>query len=244
MLPQSTFDKLSCMVMTTDSEGRIKLVTDGFLQHTGYTRDQLFGHFMQDITKTDLDTINLGNDTSDLYLELIDVEGNVLGTIVCMTVDSDTNTTLWSFVDISVGSYMDKVHELSRREAEVFTLRSEIENISTYSPIGLWRCNIDGNITWVNDRFSTLFHVPKRACLGDGWLEHLDGDKQFYQKSWRKKMGGQTLTFDVPIITPNGKNWLRLSGNRAGVLEAGYVGTVRDITHERDLLPQLENLKY
>lgn len=242
MLPQSTFDKLSCMVITTDSEGKISLVTDGFLRKTGYTRDNLLGEPFQNITTTDLSKIP-ANETQELYLQIKDSYQNIVSTIVSITYDPDTGTCLYSFMDISLGSYMDKVHELSRREAEIFALRREMENISSYTPIGLWRCDTNGQMTWINDRFAALFHIPKNQCLGNGWLSVVSGEQEHFQQIWKQRLTSDRVGYDLPIATPAGEHWVRLTGNRAGIIEAGYVGTVRDVTFERNLLPLLEELK-
>lgn len=240
MLPQSTFDKLSCMVITTDKEGLISLITDGFLKKTGYSRKKLIGSPIQKICKTDLNQFSA---EGEKYVELITVDGKSMGTIANLTFDQDAGNVLWSFLDVSIGSYLDKMQELSRREAEIFSLRNEIESISSYTPVGLWRCDKNGSMTWVNEKFSMLVHLPKQECLGYDWLNPTNGDKDKYISAWKNKLGNNEVGFDLPIMTANGKHWVRLTGNRAGVAEAGYVGTIRDVTNERDLVPLLEELK-
>lgn len=240
MLPQSTFDKLSCMVITTDKEGLIRLVTDGFLNTTGYKREQILHQPVQHICNTDLNGVT---HRGEKYIEFISIDGASLGTIASLTYDQDTGITLWSLLDVSTTSYLDKLRELSQREAEVLKLRAEIENISAYTPVGLWHCNKNGFFTWVNDKFSHLLHLPKSNCLGFGWLDPTNGDKEKYIQAWKNKLHQEKIGFDIPVITANGRHWVRLTGNRAGIPSAGYVGTIRDVTGERDLLPLLEELK-
>ncbi len=129
------------------------------------------------------------------------------------------------------------VHESRRRQAE-------LEAVMGASPIGIFRADIDGEATYVNDAYLQQFGVA-RSDASKGWLQrvHPKARDEFWQ-GWRAAVRDKApVKKMIEIRHPNGRKAM-LSVRSApliidGRLE-GHVGTIADVTERIEAEKRLQ----
>ncbi len=145
--------------------------------------------------------------------------------------DGRFNGTVGTIADIS-----DKIaREHALRESEV-----RFRTLAETAPVGIFQADADGQITYVNDRWSKLLGVPSAQMLGDGWRDALMTGEEFaedpafqgfnkpgdvrrriacFRDSQGEKLWGETV--NSAEFGPDGKI-------------TGFVGTFADITARKN----------
>ncbi len=54
-------------------------------------------------------------------------------------------------------------------------IRSErdLRNVTNLTPVGIYRSDTDGRLTYVNDRWREIMDLPGDAALNDGWINSM-----------------------------------------------------------------------
>ncbi|PIQ97769.1 MAG: hypothetical protein COV67_02715 [Nitrospinae bacterium CG11_big_fil_rev_8_21_14_0_20_56_8] len=114
-------------------------------------------------------------------------------------------------------------------------LKEQLESLSTFSPVGIWKSDSLGNCVYINNRMTELTGLTREEALGPGWLNGVHPeDRTRISKEWnqavqtgnlfssafrfRKKDGSHSWVYDqgIPERDPEGK--IR-----------GFIGTLVDI---------------
>ena len=115
---------------------------------------------------------------------------------------------------------------------------------SDASPLGLFRCDARGRITYANDTYMRLLDMtPER--LEWGWLELLAEDRQAHVRTrWRERIaGGEPMHLTRTLRLPDGRERLfvvRTAPLRVDGRVVGAAGTVDDVT-EREAQRKAES---
>jgi PAS domain S-box-containing protein len=135
----------------------------------------------------------------------------------------------------------------SRKMAEKELQESEkrYETLTKVTPVGIFRTDIDGKTTFVNNTWSKISGLSYDEALGDGWLDavHPD-DKELLASNWEIVTSlSKTSTADYRFIHKDGSEvWVigqAVPEYNANNELVGYVGTITDITERK----KIEELK-
>jgi len=135
----------------------------------------------------------------------------------------------------------------ARKLAEKELLESEIryETLTRVTPVGIFRTDIEGKTTFVNNTWSRISGLSYEQALGDGWLDgvHPD-DKGVLASNWEIVTSlSKTSTADYRFIHKDG-SVVWVIGQAVPEYDTqneliGYVGTITDITERK----KIEELK-
>lgn len=138
-----------------------------------------------------------------------------------------------------VGVFLGLRREVQKREqshAKNHELRQTFETLTHNAPAGIFRANQQGDILFVNNRWSALTGRSQAECQGFGWLlaVHPDDNKKVTEE-WRKCVRGEKeFHLDFRVRNKDGSiRWL--AGHAMRVLDDheqpnGILGSVLDIT--------------
>lgn len=130
-----------------------------------------------------------------------------------------------------------------KAEQELEDSRNQFWILANISPVGIFRTDAKGRITYVNPRWRQISGLAEQEAMGDGWLKavHPD-DRAGVSEEWRSFVSSvEPIQSEYRFAHPDGSVcWVMgqavpdLTGD--GRL-AGYIGTITDIT-ERKLVEQ------
>lgn len=135
----------------------------------------------------------------------------------------------------------------ARKKAEKELQESEkrYETLARVTPVGIFRTDIEGKTTFVNNTWSKIAGLTYDEALGDGWLSavHPD-DQQMIANNWEIVTSlSKTSTADYRFVHKDGSIvWVigqAVPEYNAKNEVVGYVGTVTDITERK----KVEELK-
>jgi len=151
------------------------------------------------------------------YVPDIDSSGEVLGVVVVIT----------------------DMTERKRAEEAVRVSEELFRGLSTSNPAGIFRADLNGNISYVNARVEHDWELPAEECMGRGWVKRVHPDDlEPLLKGWIQATA-EERDFDhiYRIVLDSGEiRWVhgRSSPTRNADGELiGSVGTVYDVTAER-----------
>ena len=126
-------------------------------------------------------------------------------------------------------------------QQELESSRYRFETMARVSPVGIFETDREGNCLYVNQRWSELSGLPREEALGQGYRKALHPDDQEKMtERWRViQATGKVYRIEYRYLQPNGEiRWILgdISPNIAadGTL-LGYVGTVTDITRQKEI---------
>ncbi len=113
------------------------------------------------------------------------------------------------------------------------------QTLSENSPVGIFRADANGMITYINARLSDMVEILPKDIAGYKWLNavHPD-DREFLSEKWRNAIISKTnIHFESRILKKDGSVVL-VSAEAVPELREdgtvnGYVGTVKDITEQK-----------
>jgi PAS domain S-box-containing protein len=135
----------------------------------------------------------------------------------------------------------------ARKAAEKELLESEkrYETLTKVTPVGIFRTDIDGKTTFVNETWTQISGMIYEEAIGDGWLNavHPD-DKELLAKNWELVTSlSKASTADYRFVHEDGSIvWVigqAVPEHNAKNEVIGYVGTITDITERK----KVEELK-
>lgn len=142
-------------------------------------------------------------------------------------------------------------HDISKRVSMEDALKeSEIlfRSLTRLAPVGIFRSDLNGDYTYVNDYLLELTGLSKDEFLDNGWRISIHpNDLGRINSAWKK-----TITHQVPfreehrLLQKGGKTSWVISEALAVQLEANkvqsYIGAVMDITQRKNVEHELKNL--
>lgn len=127
---------------------------------------------------------------------------------------------------IAVGQSRDKLRASEQR----------YKALSEISPVGVYRADIDGRKTYVNDRWCEFSGLSREQALGDGFLDAIHPeDREKAQQIWQDAAkSNEHFSAEYRYLRPDGETvWVYAQAaaeySPDGEL-TGYVGTVTNIT--------------
>jgi PAS domain S-box-containing protein len=129
-----------------------------------------------------------------------------------------------------------------RKKAEDAVVKSEqrYHTLTDVSPVGIFHTDASGSTTYVNPRWCEISGLPFEEGLDYGWLKAVyEEDKIELIKGWEKATEIKELsTSEYRFVRPDGAViWVlgqATPERNAGGEVVGYVGTVTDITEQKN----------
>jgi PAS domain S-box-containing protein len=118
--------------------------------------------------------------------------------------------------------------------------------LARVSPVGIFRCDPDGNCLYVNERLSELTGLTPEEASGYGWVRAIHpSDRERIAEEWRRTVeDGEQFRSEYRYLRPDGTTvWIR--GESAEERDANgslvsIIGTVTEITDCRRTREALE----
>lgn len=128
----------------------------------------------------------------------------------------------------------DLAREFDALMTELRDQRLETAAITDASPLGLFRCDTDGRMTYVNDAYLAI-HGLAREDMAEGWLTLVrDDTRAAVRKEWARLVKEDAPVNAVRRLHRADGSQVRVSmRSRAVIVDGsvvGHVGTVSDIT--------------
>jgi PAS domain S-box-containing protein len=124
-------------------------------------------------------------------------------------------------------------------EAAPSTGERDLKAITDLSPVGIYRTNAEGHITYVNDRWREIMDIEAEAAYGAGWIKamHPD-DRQSTIDAWQGYIEGKREHYEIDcriIRTDGSVTWLKSQTERDFNDKGGFIGCVGTLTDVTDL---------
>lgn len=132
-------------------------------------------------------------------------------------------------------------HELAERErAEQALVESEshLKALAEFSPVGLFKADLDGNLTYVNDSLCKFLELDRDQALGLGWTSPIHPDDvERVESEWRiAAQNSEPHVTEYRTLIDGEEHWIyaqaRPEKSNNGEI-TNYVGTVTDITDQK-----------
>jgi len=139
------------------------------------------------------------------------------------------------------GAAQEKTGDAQRKGAEEALAESEelFHTLCDSAPIGITRIDREGNLIYCNPYFEKITGTPASELMGMGWIRiiHPDDLEKMMIKRREAISSGALFCSEHRVLTAQGKTiWVRALSNplkRADGRISGYVGTMEDITEQR-----------
>ncbi|MDD3482364.1 PAS domain S-box protein [Azovibrio restrictus] len=133
--------------------------------------------------------------------------------------------------------------QLSLQESEAL-----FHTLTAVSPVGIFRTDPEGNVTYVNEHWCAMAGMDAAAALGSGWLQAVHpADREAVQNALRSATReNRPLNLEFRLQQPDGQvTWVmgqaqEERGEDGRIL--GYVGTTTDISERRAAEEMLRKL--
>lgn len=142
--------------------------------------------------------------------------------------------------------------EALRKKAEEQVIESEkrYHNLTEVSPVGIFRTDASGKVTYVNQRWCEIAGLSYEEALGNGWLRtvHMEDSAKLlgiWQNAILKK---EKIATEYRYVRPDGLiNWVICQAvpeyNSANEL-VGYIGTTTNITETKSTEEEIRKLNH
>jgi len=240
---RAVFHSSADLITIADIETGVYLdVNDGFLQATGYARDEIIG-------KTG-DDLRLWCDP-DRRREVVRrlAEGEAV-----------RNEEVWfrkkdgtEFVGLLTAEIIHlagracllcvvrDITERKRAEQALLNGEQRYQTLAESSPVGIFRADADGHTTYVNPAWSQISGMGAQDALANGWLQQVHpDDRDRIKAGWQEAVDkGARSETEYRFVRPNGSvAWVM--GRAVPETDSegrvvGWVGTIVDITEHRQM---------
>ncbi|MEL1242224.1 PAS domain S-box protein [Flavobacterium flavipallidum] len=124
-------------------------------------------------------------------------------------------------------------------ESAVTESEKRFHTLTEVSPVGIFRTNLNGATTYVNQRWTEIVGLSFEKSLGNGWFLaiHSDDRVKFYEE-WRKVVGNREKSLlEYRFVKSNG-DIVWVIGQATPETNAenqiiGFIGTITDITEKK-----------
>lgn len=226
-----------------DSYGQLVVWNQAAEQMTGYRSGQVIGKSQREIFPSeilikleDLDRLMQADQKEVSFPEIAylhpDGEQRYLRAIFVPLIGQDERTEY-------ILGIAEDITASRQRECELRTRQAELVAVNDASPLGLFRCSLDGYCTYINRTMESMSAMPLARMLGKGWRRCIHPEERFRimleLASWYREplhpftgacrlrhQGGSQLWVSLKVV--------------AVVVDGkinGYVGSVEDITARR-----------
>jgi PAS domain S-box-containing protein len=153
----------------------------------------------------------------------------------------EDGSTVWDGVEIDITDL--KRTELALRESE-----RRFSSLANTSPIGIFRSNLDGQITYVNDRCCQIVGLDRAEMLGKGWERsiHAEDRDRVLQSRLNSISNLKICDLEYRFLHGDGEIvWINAIAvperdDRGKII--AYIGTLNDITDRKQAEIALKSL--
>lgn len=124
--------------------------------------------------------------------------------------------------------------------------RERLEILSGLSRIALFQFSEDLTINYVNSTWEKILHAEESDVLGSSWIDWIyKPDRKKFLKNWGMFLrGGKDFSEEIRVMTADGDIiWLKMCIYNLNCKVGEYVGTFIDNTLNRELLPEVCEIK-
>ncbi len=250
---ESVFEHASIGMALVGLDGRWLRANRALCRIVGYSQEELLATDFQSLTHPDdlaeaLELIRrlLGGEFESYGLEkrYFARSGDVVWILLNISLVRDGRSRPQYFIAQIQDITPRKRDEQALREAETLFRR-----LATHAPVGLFQTDVQGNYTFVSDRWCTISGLDGSAALGHGWTQGIHPeDRERVVEQWRLAIWqGAEFSAECRFVTPAGSvHWVACSArplcDSAGDL-LGHIGTVLDMTAHKQAELELEQSK-
>jgi diguanylate cyclase (GGDEF)-like protein/PAS domain S-box-containing protein len=109
---------------------------------------------------------------------------------------------------------------------------ARFRTLAASSPIGILETNVEGSVTYANERMAMIAGTQPEALLGRGWIDFIEAEDRIASLGELKDWDGQGVkAWKCRIRTPKG-SIRHVQGRVAAKSHEGFVVTVTDVTDE------------
>lgn len=243
MLSETAYDQIKYLVIGLDSNYTIQYVTDSWLKAKKYNREEVVGSSILKFGMKEKQISEALTDTT--YIELLDGENKICPALITASKDKENQYLFVYFTDLSDDAQLERFQHLLHREAEVKALRNNLDLLSQYSPVGLWKMDNQGILIWANYKSAQILETNIDTLLDSYWLDYVHPDDKKKALTTYKKMINKDTDVDITWrVNCDFEKWVHIIGSPLQTQEGGFVGTISDITAETKLIEELKSLKY
>lgn len=116
-----------------------------------------------------------------------------------------------------------------------------IQNLAQVSPVGIFRSDAEGNVTFVNSKLSQLTGLSNEEALGLGWLNAVYSEDREKLINW---VNNNLRSAEYRFVNKNGETFWVLANvvpEYKNEILTGYIGAITDITDRKN--SELEIIK-
>jgi diguanylate cyclase (GGDEF)-like protein/PAS domain S-box-containing protein len=250
IVSELTSDYAYGFVPASDGTYALEWVTHAFEQKIGYTLEELKRQGWGALIHPD-DMPAILERRQRLNVGLMDVrEFRVI------TRSGKTRWVLDHVMPIIVDGKVSRVYgaarDITEQKATITALQvSEHKNaeIARLVPVMIYQTDAEGNVTYVNERWSHFTGLPSERAYGLGWKDALHPDDLSRFDNWQRFVKqGETFTAELRYLKPDGSivwayTWAEPQWTEDGT-PAGYIGTVADISESKAAEEALRQSEY
>ncbi|KJB96613.1 hypothetical protein N826_32665 [Skermanella aerolata KACC 11604] len=138
---------------------------------------------------------------------------------------------------------------LSEKSEALRTAEEQYRTLSRSSPVGIFRTDAEGRCTCVNERWCEIAGARPEQALGNGWSDflHPDDFSRVFAEWRRSAVENRPFRLEYRFRTPTGAiTWVLgealIERDGDGSI-TGYIGTITDISENKQLERQLLDTK-
>jgi diguanylate cyclase (GGDEF)-like protein/PAS domain S-box-containing protein len=246
-IPEYAFDRAAIGMTITGLDGRYQRVNRAFADMVGRDQDELVGVGIRDITHPDdaaADTaafermIRGEQQTYRTEKRFVRPDGTIVWTTLVATLVHEQGAPshfLAQMIDIS---------ERKLFEEALATSEERFRSLSAAAPNGIYAIDVNGRLLYANDRLVEQTGRSHDQLAGAGWLDIIHPEER--ERVIRESGPGapdRRLTTEFRMVRPDGDvRWVRTHASPlygAAGEQAGYVGSLEDITGEMEAVREL-----
>ncbi len=248
---RSAFDHAAIGMAITRADGRWLKVNRSFATALGYTQDELLALTFQQVTHPDDVAQNVDFARRAIAGEMqryqmdkryLHKQGHNVWMALNVVVVRDADGAPPYFL-----AQMQDINEHRAAAAALADSEAQFRSLSASSPVGIFRSDTQGGITYANPRVLQIFGMSEQEGLGHGWLARIHPDDVGdVTAGWAAALGAEReYAHEYRLRMDEGATqWVHCRAaplrDASGAM-VGTVGTVEDISERRLLESQLRH---
>ena len=240
---RNLFERASDSILIHDFNGNIVEVNQAAIEYSGFSNDELKEMNIGDLLfKEDLDwhpipfeRLKSGQATHSRRRILTKA-----GLMLTMDISSKM------LPDGNVMAVIRDVTEKTKAEKALRDSELRFRTLADNTPVGIFQTDAEGQTIYVNEKWMEYTGLTFGEVMGEGWITAIHPeDKDLLLQNWQdKKTVRSESSSEYRLVSKNGTvRWVSGKAvplyDNEGVL-TGYLGTISDITQEKNALESLK----